>query len=133
MKAGLARVILIAGLTAIPADTNAADIIRAVPAGTKNREIGHWYSVHPDCSSAGLPVIRITGSPAHGAVSLRSGSDFPNFPASNPRYRCNLRRVPSTQILYTPQPGFTGSDYLTTDIIFPDGASRQSNYSITVK
>jgi hypothetical protein len=124
---------LVVGTANIPGVAKAEDVTRSVPVGTKQQNIYHWGSVHPDCTPAGLPTVRVTGTPSHGTVSLRRATGFSNFPANNQRYRCNLKRTPVVELLYTPQTGFTGSDYLMTDSIFPDGTSRQDKFTISVR
>src|SRR5450755_2924399 len=79
-------------------------VSEAVPAGAKDHLIGVWYSANADCSSKGLPTVRVTGAPAHGMVRVQTGSNLPNSP-SGPG-GCTL----STEVLYTPQPGFVEMD-----------------------
>jgi hypothetical protein len=135
MKTRMARGVFVTGMVIASFSSDAAEVNRTVvvPVGTTNRKIGYWGEVNPDCSSQGLPTVRITKSPTHGSLSERNGTDFPSFPSNNQRYRCNLRREPSVQLFYTPQPGFMGTDYVGVDVIHPDGRNDQWNFSITVK
>jgi hypothetical protein len=71
--------------------------------------------------------------PTHGLVETKEVSDFPKFQKWNKRYECNEKRVPGRQLLYTPEPGFSGTDQLAIDVEFPGGSKTQQKINITVK
>jgi hypothetical protein len=94
----------------------------------------HWaYSINPDCSSAGDAVIRITSPPANGSITVSRGGVFPTFPDSNVRSACNRRRVPGTIATYTARRGYTGSDTVSLEVIFPSGNQQQASYYLHVR
>lgn len=49
------------------------------------------------------------------------------------RYECNKRRLDGVVLHYEPNPGFTGTDSLTVDVVFPSGSSSKRHYAIAVK
>ncbi|MBN9562155.1 MAG: ATP-dependent Clp protease proteolytic subunit [Alphaproteobacteria bacterium] len=108
------------------------DFAKTVAAGTTLRLI-FSYNVNPDCSSAGLSTVRVTEQPMHGTAHAEKVKDFPSFPPSNIRWDCNEARVPGVALLYTPAPGFSGSDYLTFETISVEGVDREFRVSLTVK
>jgi hypothetical protein len=94
----------------------------------------HWASsTNPDCSSAGDVVIRVVSPPSNGSVAIGRGGVFPNFPELNLRSACNRRRVPGTIATYTAQRGYTGSDSVSLEVIYPSGETRQASYSLMVR
>ncbi len=108
------------------------EFAKTVAAGTTLRLI-FAYSVNPDCTSRGLNTIRVTEQPTHGAARVQKTTDFPKFPPSNIRWDCNEAKVPGVALLYTPAPGFSGSDYLGFELISVEGADREFRVALTVK
>ena len=103
-----------------------------VVAGTPLR-LGHFADLNPDCSPIGEPTVRVTKPPDHGAVTLRAGEGYTNFVAANPRNHCNYRPTVGVNAIYTAERGYTGSDAVVLDIIFPTGEERQVAYNLNVK
>jgi hypothetical protein len=96
--------------------------------------VGYYYALNVDCSPIGYATLRVTNAPQHGSVTTtRKGKEFPFFPSNSPYYDCNRRRVDSVLADYRPEAGFTGTDYLTIDAIFPNGIERIYDYQIVVK
>lgn len=93
--------------------------------------LGHYAQVNPDCSSMGIPVVRISAPPAHGVVSTAKGSGFSLFHGAY--QNCSSRRVAGVTAQYGPERGFVGSDSFALDVIFPGGRERIDSYSVTVK
>lgn len=123
-------VMIALALAGFAGESLAADFV--MPMNT-TRQVGVRYSLHEDCTSAGETVIRITGAPTHGNVAVKTGSDYPNYPLDNPRKICNARKVKSTQVWYTPQRNFVGSDTISVDVLYPSGNSVQTTYTIAVR
>ncbi len=94
----------------------------------------HWaYATNPDCSASGDVVIRVVSPPSNGSVAIGRSGVFPNFPESNVRSACNRRRVPATIATYTARRGYTGSDSVSLETIYPSGEVRQVSYSLMVR
>jgi hypothetical protein len=88
-------------------------------------------ATNPDCTSLGAVVMRVTQPPEHGRVTIRPAGVFPTFPESNVRSACNRRRVPGMLATYTSQRGYTGSDYVAIQVLFPNG--RESNVRLPIE
>lgn len=108
------------------------EFAKTVAAGTTLRLI-FSFSVNPDCTSAGLNTVRVTEQPMHGTAHREKTSDFPTFSPSNIRWDCNKTKVPGVALLYTPAPGFSGSDYLGFETISIEGVDREFRVVLTVK
>jgi hypothetical protein len=87
-------------------------------------------AVNPDCSTAGKVAVDFISKPAHGTVEFEQVSEFSFFPPTNPRSKCNDRRVSGTAIFYTSEPTFQGLDLFVLTELSPDG--RRINVPVTV-
>jgi hypothetical protein len=92
----------------------------------------YWYSTNPDCTARGYPDVRVVTPPAHGTITLDKGEDYPFFPDDNVRKACNKQKVPATQTYYQSHPGFSGTDTVEVEVLFPGGRTRRATYAITV-
>jgi hypothetical protein len=117
-----------------------AAIVTSSPAQAQNSKtvvagqtlmVGHYASVNPDCSSLGMPVVRLSAPPAHGAIRSVKTSGFSRF--GKPFQECNTRRVRGVTVEYRPEKGFTGADSFGLDIIYASGRERTEAFSVTVK
>jgi hypothetical protein len=99
----------------------------------KPLKVDTQYSLNPDCTSIGTTTIRTIEPPRHGTVEVREASDFPFFKPENTRSQCNSRRVPVSQIIYTPAPGYSGPDSFRMEVIYPSGGGRDISYKIEVR
>ena len=110
----------------------AADISRTVPTG-KNQRIDFLASVNPDCSSIGIPTVRLLEGPDNGVVTTDKAKDFLPFPKTNIRSKCNGRRVAGLKIFYQSTSEFFGVDRVKLLVISASGGEREATYSIQVK
>lgn len=99
----------------------------------KPLKVDSHYSINPDCSSLGQATVRVLEAPKHGKVETRETTDFPTFRESNSRHHCNTRRVPVTQIVYVPAPGYTGQDNFKADVVYASGSARIYDYKVDVR
>ena len=111
---------------------HAADIFRTVPSG-KNHRIDFLASVNPDCSSIGIPTVRLIEGPDNGVVTTDKARDFLPFPKANIRSRCNGRRVAGLKISYQSTTEFFGVDRVRLLVISASGGEREATYVIQVK
>jgi len=81
----------------------------------------------------GFANARIIEQPKHGRITAENGTGFTNFPQNNQRYECNKKRSDGVVVVYEPDSGFTGTDSVNIDAIFPTGTSSKRHYSIEVK
>lgn len=89
-------------------------------------------ATNPDCSSAGVVVLRVAQAPEHGRVSIRQTSLFPRFSDSNLRSVCNRRRVPGVEATYVSQRGYLGPDFVVLEALFPAGRGVRIRIPIRV-
>ena len=108
------------------------ELTRAVPIDHKI-ELDFVYALNPDCSSVGIPTVRIIEQPHNGNITVENGTGYSNFPPENQRYECNKRKSEGVVVVYDPHPGFTGADSITLDFITPRGLELKRHYSIEVK
>jgi hypothetical protein len=87
----------------------------SMPAGTTQR-LSLAFSLMPDCSLMGVPVVRAVEEPAHGKLLITETEEFPNFPPGNPRSKCNTSRVKGMLVSYKPDPGYIGTDKFTYEM-----------------
>jgi hypothetical protein len=104
----------------------------AVPSNTPQR-LDFFYSANADCTSAGQTVVQVTSLPANGKAEVRFAKDYPNYPDGSPRKNCNMTPLDTTQIWYTPNPGFAGADSLKVTATFPSGPPQDFTYPVVVK
>lgn len=109
-----------------------ADETRIVPSGA-NQQIDFFASVNPDCSSPGLPTVRLVDGPQAGTVTTDKGRDFMTFPRGNPRSACNKRRVAGVKMFYRSPKGFMGTDHVRILVISGSGTGREASYAIQAR
>ncbi|MCG7392304.1 hypothetical protein MHY87_05240 [Microvirga sp. ACRRW] len=124
-------VLLAFGASFSPSIAEERAINKTVVSG-KTLKVTAAYFVNPDCSSPERPDIRFISSPSGGTISLKKSIDFPRFPESNLRFRCNTKKVSSHQIFYQPARGFIGKDRFSFKVIYPDGHVVTNNATIDV-
>lgn len=127
----LRNLILLACVVAA-ATSARADEIKSVPRGI-NRQIDFLASVNPDCSSIGLPTVRLIDGPSHGVLTTDKGRDFMTFARSNPRHACNKRRVAGLKVFYQPEQGFVGVDHVRILVVAASGTERAETYEVRVR
>lgn len=110
----------------------AADIARTVPSG-KNQRIDFLASVNPDCSSIGIPTVRLVEGPDNGVVTTDKAKDFLPFPKTNVRSKCNGKRVAGLKLFYQSTSEFFGVDRVRLLVISASGGEREATYVIQVK
>lgn len=94
--------------------------------------IGNYYALDPTCAVVGMPKVYALSGPSNGQIETRQVRDFPNYPTFNVRAKCDTQRVPMTEVLYRPTPGFHGVDTVTYAIVFPRGQLRRHTHRILV-
>jgi hypothetical protein len=105
---------------------------RSALSGTRQR-VGYYAALNPDCSLAGLPVVRTNAPPTHGTVVASEGEGYTGYPQSNQRYQCNATKTRLIEVLYTSVPGYQGIDEFVVHAIFPGGDARTDTYTISVE
>ena len=119
-------------LLAATVSAQAADQVRTVPTG-KNQRIDFFASVNPDCTSIGLPTVRLVEGPSNGVVTTDKARDFMPFPKGNIRSKCNGKRVAGLKLFYQSTTEFLGVDRVRLLVISASGGEREATYLIQVK
>ena len=94
---------------------------------SKNVVSGHTIvisesgNVTEKCTSSAIPVARIAVQPKHGSVKIKQEKVYPALPASNPRSRCNSKRISGIAVYYTANSGFQGNDEVKINVGFESG------------
>ncbi len=127
------RLLLIAAALTLVAASSAADAASRVAASGKPLKLAQVYSAHPNCTPTGEITMRIVTPPEHGRVTIRKGRVFSNFSEANPRSVCNRRGVTGYEAIYTSARGYTGSDSVTLEAIYPNGSYKKGYFSIDVR
>lgn len=97
------------------------------------QRLDYFYSANDDCTSAGQTVVQVTALPANGKAEVKFAKDYPAYPDNNPHKTCNKTQLDTTQIWYTPNAGFVGTDSLKVTATFPSGPPKDFTYPIVVK
>ena len=132
----LLRGLAVVTITATGALAQAAAPVTLKPVALSDtRTVVYWAAlVHPDCTLAGSYAVKVRKEPKNGTVEVVDEGGFTNFPASNPRSKCNTRQVPLTKIFYTSKPDFSGSDVIDLELFDPIQAkSTKISVTVTVK
>jgi hypothetical protein len=108
------------------------ELTRAV-ASDHTLRLDFLSALNPDCTSLGFATVRILDQPNHGKITFENGTGFTRFQQDDSRYECNKRRSDGVILTFEPDSGFTGTDSVNIDVIFPSGFSRKRHYSIEVK
>ena len=109
-----------------------AEVAR-VAVADRRLQLSFVYDVNPDCSLVQVPNVRIVEQPKSGKVTVENGTGFSTYPANSPRFKCNETRSDGAVVSYMPDPGFTGADSVTVDVIYLDGFASRRRYAIEVK
>ncbi|WP_454818860.1 hypothetical protein [Labrys neptuniae] len=77
------------------------------------------FQVSPECLTFGPPPsVKIVVPPRHGTAAVIQTKGHTSYPSTNPRFKCNSRLTPMTDVIYRSQAGFTGDDTLKVHTTF---------------
>ena len=116
-----------------PAAPAAIVEVSRVAIADQTLRLAFLYDLNPDCSLIGILTVRIVEQPQSGKVTVEKGTGFPVYPANNTRSSCNSNRSDGAVVSYTANPGYTGADVLTMEIIYPDGIANKRHHAIDVR
>jgi hypothetical protein len=111
---------------------NPARLNKFAASGVEMR-LDFFYSVNPDCTPKGNPVVRLVRAAQYGRIAIKEDTGYPNFAKGSQYNPCNRQKVPVTAVTYVSNPGYTGADSAAVETIFPDGDYMAVEYSIVVK
>ncbi len=112
--------------------TETTQQFRGALSGAK-QQIAQFTFVNPDCVTGGYPTLKVAKPPQHGQITIEEGTAYPEFAKDNVRSACNSKKVPSTLVFYTSEPGYVGSDSVALDRIGVLGAYGYHEYTINVR
>jgi hypothetical protein len=98
--------------------------VRTAPA--EPVKVASFAAFDRDCRQHGLPALSVTRPPAHGTLSavparVRVRRVYDPGQAA----QCRARRVNGIAVIYTPRPGFRGTDAFSYDVqLYGGGAHR---------
>jgi hypothetical protein len=90
-------------------------------------------ALNPDCSTTGFVTFKTTQKPQHGEMHVATTKVFPDYPANNPRSKCNSHAVTGQVATYTARTGYTGSDFVEFETFYPGGAAFDVRIPIVVR
>ncbi|MGY2050871.1 hypothetical protein [Methylobacterium sp. JK268] len=120
-------------LEAGPAEAWPTRTFEKVAVAGHPQKFASYTAVEENCTSAGAMTVHIIEPPGHGTLDVRYGRAYPNFPAYNPRSRCNTRQVPATLLSYTSAPDYRGEDEFVVEAVGPFGTPTEIRYHVTVR
>jgi hypothetical protein len=89
--------------------------------------VGVFASIRSDCKSGPLPTIRLKEPPNHGKVTVKQGK----LRTTNFR-QCLAMEVPAFIVFYKSQPGFSGADTVTLEVVEASGKTQLQRITVTV-
>jgi hypothetical protein len=94
----------------------------------KDIQVGTYVNIRPDCTSGPLPTIRLTGSPAHGKITVKKAT----LNATNYK-QCLALTVPAYVAFYRADKDFLGTDTVTLDVKYPEGKQETQHITVTIR
>ena len=86
-----------------------------------------------DCSQNGLPVVKISRKPAHGATNLTAGSVTIGNNRTNPAQdQCRGKEITGVILNYQSNPEFVGTDIVTYTVTINGSTSYTNTVTIDV-
>jgi hypothetical protein len=86
-----------------------------------------------DCTSNGLPVVKINRHPAHGAANLTAGMTTIGSNRATPgQDQCRGKEVTGAILNYQPNPEFVGTDIVTYTVTLNNGSKYTNTVTIDV-
>jgi hypothetical protein len=106
---------------------------RVVVSGASHR-IGFFpNTLHPDCTTQGNIVLRVTKQPEHGKIETVNTTTFPAYKKENIRYKCNQHKVKGVQVNYKSEDKYVGDDAVDLLLISADGYAWELHVDISVR
>src|SRR5579871_3669785 len=100
-------------------------------------KIGFFHDpLNADCSMQGDQhiVLTVLTQPQHGNLADEPNvMDHPEFPGNSLMFKCDTGLVPGTLLTYNSAAGFSGPDYLSYSIYFPNGHELVADTTISVQ
>lgn len=121
------------GLSIHPAQAQSLPTLEKVAVAGKAQQVSRIVSLDPECQPTELPAVTVLEGPRQGQVTTAVGQDYPNFPITNPRIKCNTRKTPALEVIYTAPAGATGDDMFTVEFVDRNGTPQRIRYHVTIR
>jgi hypothetical protein len=99
--------------------------IKALPG--RERRVGVYTTIRPDCTSGPLPAIRLANAPVHGTVSVKRAT----LKATNVK-QCLAIDVPAFAAFYRAAQNFGGDDEFELEVSFAAGRKELQHIRVHV-
>ena len=93
----------------------------------RDKRVGLYTNIQPDCTSGPLPNIRLLVAPAHGNVTVKRG----RLKGTNFK-QCPAIEVPALIASYRAAGAFTGSDEFELEITLQEGRKQLQRFHVNV-
>lgn len=93
--------------------------------------LGFVVAVTADCAAVPLDV-RVAMPPAHGQLSIVETRESPRFASDHPFAECNKVMAAGKRVDYRSEAGFSGSDTMIVEAIYPNGSVARYTYRVDV-
>ena len=94
----------------------------------------YFYSLNPDCTSAGVPFVEVARASGHGSVIVQKGvNHYTEYPSTSQRYKCNVNKSASVAVTYTSDATFLGTDRFSVRCIYPSGNVSKKDFVVNVE
>ena len=80
------------------------------------------FSLKDDCTTDGVPTMKMDRQPEHGTADIVPRTDFPNVTATGASPTCADKKVTGVALEYTPIKTYEGFDYLEFETLTKSGA-----------
>jgi TonB family protein len=131
LGACLFAVLIGACTTTQPDGDLSSPTLQTTSSGTSH-PVWYLYSLHPNCSTAGKPVVEIIKAASHGSVIVQNVDHFTEYLSTNERFKCNTTSSPSVAVVYTPEKTFVGIDNFVVQGTFPSGLIQVKSFVLNV-
>jgi hypothetical protein len=105
---------------------------RIVLSGVRTK-VGFTYSLNADCTSAGLPNVRILQKPRSGTVEILNEEGYTAYAKDAQQYKCNEKKTEMISYYYKSNEGFRGKDRFVVEVFFLSGQYRKLVVNVDVK
>jgi hypothetical protein len=119
-------------LGAVPLSEAASAHVQKTTFSGAVQPVWYFYSLNPDCTSAGVPIVEVVQAPFHGSILIENVKHFTEYPSTNQRYECNRKKSPGVAVVYTSEKSFVGTDRFAVKSVFASGNVQTKEFVVTV-
>ena len=94
----------------------------SAPPGTTTT-VNFAFSINADCSSDGLPTVRIDKQPANGIARAVPRDGFTRMSQAGLPALCSDKKISGVAVEYTPNKNYLGPDFLEFETVTKTGTT----------